>query len=117
MLTKTVVGRKILNAMLRHLAFHGQIEMPWRGEFEHAVVTQLVADRKAAVRQGRYDDVVVNVGGKMYDESPSDGVHPLVVHLALENPRNEELAKVFRKNHAVPVLREVEPEAEGWDYL
>lgn len=118
MLTKTVVGRKILNAMLRHLAFHGQIEMPWRGEFEHGVVAQLVADRKVAVKKGKWDDVVVHVGASQYQEEQNgEDVHPLVVHLALDNPRNEELAKVFRKNHAVPVLPEVAPVPEGWDYL
>lgn len=122
MLKNTVLGRKALNAMLRHLAFHGSIEMPWRGEFEHQVVSELVADRKVAIRQGKtfYDDVVVHISGMLYEESdvdPFKSVHPLVVHLALDNPRNEEMAKAFRKNHVVPPLPEVYPAPEGWDYI
>lgn len=118
MLTKTVLGRKTLNAALRHLAFHGSFEMPEYGEFEHNVVSQLVADRKVAVRQGKWGDVVVHIGASHYhEEHNGDHVEPLVVHLALNNPRNEELAKVFRKNHAVPALPEPEPVPEGWDYL
>lgn len=118
MLTKTVVGRKILNAMLRHLAFHGQVEIPWHGEFERTVMAQLAVDRKVAIRQGKWGDVVVHIGGTHYHEEHDSGeVHPLVAHLALDNPKNEELAKVFRKNHAVPALPEVAPVPEGWDYL
>jgi hypothetical protein len=115
---KSVFGRKVLNAMIRHIAFYGRMEMPASGEFEHGVVSQLVADRKLSVHVGKWNDYVVLIDGKQYQEEHNGNeVHPLVVHLALENPRNEELAVIFRKNHVVPVLSEVEFNPEGWDYL
>ncbi len=101
--------------------------MPWRGELEHAVVSQLVADRKVVIRKGSYhdNDVVVNINAVPYEEEHGpDYIEPLVVHLALDNPRNEELAKVFRSNYAVPTLpilvadpHEVAEIPAGWDYV
>lgn len=122
MFSKSAFGRKVLNALLRHIAFHGRIEMPWRGEFEHAVVSQLVADRKVVIRKGSYhdNDIVVNINAMPYEESVADmfePVEPLVAYLALDNPRNEELAKAFRKNHPVPEFIQPEYVPEGWDYV
>ena len=122
MLTKTVVGRKSLNAMLRHIAFHGHIEVPceYRQRFEHSVVKQLHVDGKVTTsRNGRGEYIIVSRNGMLYEESCADlfeSVNPLVVHLALENPRIEHLTKVFRKNQTVPVLREIQI-AEQESYL
>ena len=114
MLTKTVTGRKMLNAMLRHIAFHGSVEFPctYRQHVENNVLKQLQADGKiTSTRNNRGEFILVSRNAMPYEESVSDlfeNVEPLVVHLALDNPRNEQLAKVFRANHVVPVLREVE---------
>lgn len=109
MLTKTVVGRKSLNAMLRHIAFHGHIELPceYRQRFENSVVKQLHIDGKVQTsRNSRGEFVIVLRNGELYQDEPATSVEPLVVHLALENPRIEHLTKVYRKNYAVPVLPE-----------
>lgn len=109
MLTKTVSGRKSLNAMLRHIAFHGHIEVPceYRQRFEHGVVKQLHIDGKVqTARNGRGELIIVLRNGDLYHDEPATTVEPLVVHLALENPRIEHLTKVFRRNHEVPVLPE-----------
>lgn len=109
MLAKTVVGRKSLNAMLRHIAFHGHIELPceYRQRFEYGVVKQLHADGKVMTsRNGRGELIIVFRNGELYQDEPSTSVEPLVVHLALENPRIEHLSKVYRKNYTVPVLPE-----------
>ena len=113
MLTKTVVGRLSLNAMIRHIAFHGSIEMPdfYSQRFEHNVVKQLTNDGKVTTARNGYGEYIVVPRGKPSEypvesvQSPHS-VEPLVCHLALSNPRVEHLAKAFRKNHAVPALLE-----------
>jgi hypothetical protein len=113
MLTKTVLGRKTLNAMIRLMRFNGHVEMPcpYRQHLEHAVLKQLQVDGKiVSTRNGRGEVILVLKDSELYHEEPASQlghpIEPLVVHLALENPRNEHLAKVFRKNHAVPALPE-----------
>lgn len=112
MLTKTVTGRKSLNAMLRHIAFHGHVEMPhtFLQHCEHQVLTQLFEDGKiVTARNGVGLHVLVIKNAMPYEESVVDlfeGSHPLVIHLALDNPKNEHLAKVFRANYVVPTLPE-----------
>lgn len=109
MLTKTVTGRKCLNAMIRHLAFHGSVEIPWEFEqhFEHKVFKQLVADGKVSTSRSSYGEVVLTLkDGTLYPEEESSKPDRLVVYLALDNPKNEHLAKVYRKNHVVEELPE-----------
>ena len=114
MLTKTVLGRKMLNTMIRSMKYHGHVEMPCprRQHLEHKVLTQLQVDGKiVSTRNGRGEVILILKDSELYHEEPvkNDGhpVEPLVVHLALENPRNEQLAKVYRKNFHVPELPEV----------
>lgn len=107
MLTKTVTGRKCLNAMLRHLAFHGHIEVPcqYRQRLEYAIVKQLHIDGKVTTSRNGYGEyIIVLRDGTLYNEQVSDSVEPLVVYLALQNPKVEHLAKVYRANYTVPVL-------------
>lgn len=107
MLTKTVTGRKCLNATLRYLALHGQIEAPcqYRQRLEYQVVKQLHIDGKVTnSRNSRGEYIIVLRDGTLYDEVVSDSIEPLVVYLALQNPKVEHFAKVFRANYTVPVL-------------
>lgn len=113
MLAKTVVGRRALNAMIRHIAFHGSVEMPnfYSQRFEHNVVKQLTDDGKVTTARNSYGEYNVVLRGKPSEytvesvQSPHT-VEPLVCHLALSNPRMEGLAKAFRKNHTIPALPE-----------
>lgn len=102
-MNKYPLGRKCLNAMLSHLAFHGKIAMPHGdGELhEEAVAWTLVDDGKAVVKRNSYGDrYLEHNGGIPYivGDSESVGVHPVVLELAAENPANEEILKILRKN-------------------
>jgi hypothetical protein len=97
------LGRKCLNAMLSHLAFHGKISMPYgeNEQHEESVAWTLVDDGKAVMKRNSYGDrFLEHNGGIPYiiDEVESVGVHPVVLELAADNPANEELLKIIRKN-------------------
>lgn len=108
MLTKTVAGRKSLNSMLRHIAFHGYVELPCerRQRFEYNVIKQLHADGKIVPSRNHYGEMILVIRDSQpyHDESEENSIEPLVIHLALDNPKVEQYAKAFRKNYVVPEL-------------
>lgn len=99
------------NSLLRYIAFVGSINEYQIHDEERDVLRQLVYDRKVAInRSGNLQTATFVVRDNtpyQNDKTNQDSEpHPVVFHLAAENPANEEYVRVYRKNWYVPALPE-----------